>query len=130
MARRYRLMLVDDSRLVRKTYARLLELEDDLTVEWDVGSGREALRQIADAETAPDLVLLDWNLPHLSGAALVQAVRRRCPRARLLVASGAAALSETVREAGADAYVQKGDPSHLLDAVWRVLEGPRTNGAA
>jgi DNA-binding response OmpR family regulator len=128
MDRSYRLMLVDDSRLVRNTYARLLELEDGLKVAWTPEDGREALRAIARADAPPDLIVLDWNLPGLSGEDLVQTVRQRCPQARLLVASGTSALTDAVRQAGADAYVQKGEPAELRAAVWRVLGRARTDG--
>lgn len=49
-----RLLLVDDHPMMRKGVAQLLELEDDLSVVGEAGSGEEALRLAAELD--PDMI--------------------------------------------------------------------------
>jgi DNA-binding NarL/FixJ family response regulator len=79
-------------------------------------SAGEALAAVAGAD--PDVVLLDTlGSPH--DTALMEAIRARVPRARVIVYSGYVHIMEL--GGGADAYVAKGDDEHeLLAAIRRV----------
>jgi DNA-binding NarL/FixJ family response regulator len=79
-------------------------------------SAGEALDAVAAAD--PDVVLLD-TMGSPSDTTLMDAIRERAPRARVVVLSGYVRLLEL--GAGADAYVAKGDDEcELLDAIRRV----------
>lgn len=69
-----RILIVDDSRAMRLIVARTLRLagydEHELVEATD---GREALDVVADEP--PDIVLCDWNMPHMSGLELLTALR-------------------------------------------------------
>ena len=76
----------------------------------------------------PDLVLLDWELPGLSGRQLLRLLRFERPEIRVLVLSGRPEAEEAARAAGADAFVGKGDStSHLLQ-VLQELRDSRDRG--
>lgn len=66
-------LVVDDSKVIRKVARHILE-----TLEFEVreaGDGREALDQcLADM---PDVILLDWNMPVMSGLDFLRALRER-----------------------------------------------------
>ena len=68
-----RVLIADDSRVMRQIVVRTLR---QAGYEWDVveaADGAQALDMIAADE--PDLVLSDWNMPHMSGIELLRALR-------------------------------------------------------
>lgn len=71
--------------------------------------GASALAVIADQ--APDLVILDWNMPDLHGIDLLKAIRADYPAARLPVIMCSARTAPrdiaAAREAGADEFITK-----------------------
>ncbi|MGZ6741014.1 MAG: response regulator, partial [Nocardioides sp.] len=68
-----RALVLDDSRAMRMVLVRLLRDRG-----WDVveaGDGQQALDVMAGAP-APDLALIDWNMPVMNGLEFVRAVRK------------------------------------------------------
>jgi DNA-binding NarL/FixJ family response regulator len=73
MDRRYRVLIVDDVPEVREALRWALENEADLVVVGEAGDGVEALNHTA--VLAPDVVILDIELPGLDGYAVTRALR-------------------------------------------------------
>ncbi len=68
-------LIIDDSRAMRTILSRmLLELGFESTTLAD--HGRHAL-ELIDGRPAPDLVLVDWNMPEMSGIEFIEALRGR-----------------------------------------------------
>jgi two-component system chemotaxis response regulator CheB len=67
IARRVRVMIVDDALVVRGLFARWVEAEPDLQVVASLRTGREAVNQVERAD--PDVVVLDIDMPELDGIA-------------------------------------------------------------
>jgi two-component system, chemotaxis family, protein-glutamate methylesterase/glutaminase len=65
IARRIRVMIVDDAVVVRGLFARWVEAEPDLEVVASLRTGRDAVSQIERAD--PDVVVLDVEMPELDG---------------------------------------------------------------
>jgi len=66
-------LIVDDSKVIRKVARHILE-----TLEFQVdeaGDGREALSRCE--ASMPDVVLLDWNMPVMSGMEFLKLLRQR-----------------------------------------------------
>jgi len=101
-------LVVEDEQDIAGLIKHTLERSGDAAVE-TVGRGDEALRIIA-ADT-PDLVILDLNLPVLSGDEICRMLRQRAETANLPVIMLTARTSESDRVAGldlgADDYVTK-----------------------
>ena len=114
-----RILVVEDEQDIAGLIKHTLERQGEVQVDI-VGAGDVALRTITDAP--PDLVILDLNLPVLSGIEVCRILRSRPATARLPVIMLTARTSESDRVAGldlgADDYVTK--PFSLRELAARV----------
>lgn len=106
-----RLFLCDDNPEYR-TLARVV-LEARYEIVGEAGDGIEALELAPRA--LPDVVLLDLNMPRLSGYETLPRLREVLPEARIVVLTSGRADDEQDRalEAGADGFLVK--PASILD---------------
>lgn len=126
MSEPIRLLLADDQALVRGALASLLELESDLTVVAQVGSGDRVVSEAA--RTNAQVALLDVEMPGLDGIAAAEALARELPQCRSLIVTtfGRPGFLRRAMEAGASGFLVKDTPStQLADAVRRVHAGLR-----
>lgn len=100
-----RILLVDDEQLLRRSFGRLLRQHGFQVTE--AAGGAEAL-SLYSADSH-DLVILDLDMPGMSGEATQVELLRRDPDARVMFASGHADPQRevVVRERGARAFLQK-----------------------
>nr|WP_194420149.1 response regulator transcription factor [Microbacterium sp. A18JL241] len=125
-AAQIRLVIVDDQAMLRGAIAALLELEDDLSVVGVAGDGDEAVRVVT--ESAPDVCLMDIQMPGTDGIAATQAVRAASTGTRVLIVTTFArpGYLRAALDAGASGFVVKDAPAEqLADAVRRVHAGLR-----
>jgi DNA-binding NarL/FixJ family response regulator len=108
-------LLVDDQAKVRSALRLLLNHEPDIEV---LGEAVDATGLLDWVKVAcSDLVLLDWELPGFSPDLLV-ALREICPALAVVAMSGKPEARRAALDAGADAFVSKGDPpERLLEAI-------------
>lgn len=112
-----RVLIVDDSVVVRRLVARVLEEDPDIEVVGVAANGRIALAKIAQLQ--PDVVTLDIEMPELDGLATLAELRPRWPRLPVIMFStlterGAEATLEAL-SLGASDYVTK--PTGLHNAA-------------
>jgi PAS domain S-box-containing protein len=121
---RQRILIADDHEVMRRGVRGLLESHDEWAVCGEAFEGKEAV--VKSRELRPDLIIMDINMPGLTGIAAAQQIRRENPSAKILFFS-VHESSQTVREvmnAGAQGYVAKSRAGHdLVDAVRNVLSG-------
>ncbi|MGM7670925.1 response regulator [Microbacterium sp. A93] len=125
-AKQIRLVIADDQAMLRGALAALLELEDDLTVVGVAGDGEAAVELVA--QTAPDVCLMDIQMPGMDGIAATQAVRAASAHTRVLIVTTFArpGYLRAALDAGASGFVVKDAPvEQLADAVRRVHAGLR-----
>jgi DNA-binding NarL/FixJ family response regulator len=106
---RLRVVLVDDHPVYREGLAKLL-MECDVDVVAQAGNGPEAISIVE--EIAPDVVVMDLNMPGMSGVEVTRRLTEQNPASRVLVVS-VSAQEEDVTEAilaGASGYVLKDGP--------------------
>ena len=121
-----RILLADDQAMVRSALAALLALEDDFEVVAEVGRGDEVVA--AARASAPDVALLDIEMPGLDGLAAAAALRQELPGCRVVILTtfGRPGYLRRAMEAGALGFVVKDAPAEqLADAVRRVAAGER-----
>ncbi|RBP38073.1 LuxR family two component transcriptional regulator [Roseimicrobium gellanilyticum] len=118
------ILIVDDHFVVRSGLSASLEVESDIVVIGEAKRGDEVLQ--AYQRRRPDVVLMDLQLPGLSGVQATAALRAHDPQARILVYSTFARDDEVqaALDAGAAGYVQKSAlRDELLSALRRVAAG-------
>jgi DNA-binding NarL/FixJ family response regulator len=104
-----RVVIADDHPAYRSTLARVLR-ENGIDVVAEVSNGESAIR--AALETQPDVVVMDLNMPGVSGLEATRRLSHEAPSTRVLVLS-VSAQEEDVTEAiqaGAHGYVLKDGP--------------------
>ncbi|MEH0935591.1 response regulator transcription factor [Micromonospora psammae] len=116
-------MVVDDHPMWREGVARDLT-EAGHQVVATSGEGRQAVR--VAAAVRPDVVVLDLQLPDISGVAVVQGLRAVLPQVRVLMLSASGEQQDVLDavKAGATGYLLKSAaPAEFLDAVRRTAAG-------
>lgn len=131
-----RLLIVDDHAMLRESLADLLRHQDDIRVVGQAGDARQALRAVA--RQRPDIVLLDLDLPDMTGVEVARRIVAEYPDVTVIMMSGFAD-SEAITQAmaaGARGYLDK---SIGLEPLVRALRsaaqgidvfvgGPRPTG--
>ena len=119
-----RLLLVDDHTLFRTGLRLIVQDHPSVSSIAEAGSVAEACAlQLADT----DLVLLDIQLPGMSGLDGLRLIRQACPKARIVLVSASVA-PDAVNEArvrGADGFLPKSASGEdILDAITCALAPP------
>ena len=113
-----RVLVVEDNELNLKLFCDLLRAHE--FVAEPVRDGREAVEQARTFE--PDLIVMDIQMPHVSGYELIGALKRDEALGRVPIMAVTAYAGredeERIRAAGADAYVSK--PISLMRFVEEV----------
>ncbi|NLM46388.1 MAG: response regulator [Firmicutes bacterium] len=102
-----KVLVVDDVPQTRKDIIRLLYFEEDMQVVGEAGDGKEALQKIA--ELAPDVVLMDINMPVMDGITAAEKVSLLYPRTAVIIVSiqGETEYLKKAMVAGARDYLVK-----------------------
>ncbi|PZG15524.1 DNA-binding response regulator [Spongiactinospora gelatinilytica] len=117
-----RVLIADDQDTVRGGLAALLGLEPDIHVVAEVARGDLVLKAVAEHE--PDVVLLDIEMPGLSGLDVAE----RLPGRRVIIVNtfGRPGYLTRALDTGVAGFVVKDAPAaELADAVRRVMNGER-----
>ncbi len=100
-------LIVDDSRVIRRVSRHILE-SLDFAVE-EAENGQQALDQCD--QTMPDVILLDWNMPVMTGIEFITRLRQhpqgRQPKVVFCTTENDIAHIREAISAGADEYVMK-----------------------
>lgn len=114
-------LVVDDSKVIRKVARHILETLNFAVDE--AGDGREALDR-CDA-SMPDVVLLDWNMPVMSGMEFLRTLRQgghqRQPKVVFCTTENDLAHIRAAIEAGADEYVMKPFDRETLHSKLQIV---------
>lgn len=113
-------LIVDDSKVIRKVARHILE-----TLQFQVAEasdGNEALDQCANRQ--PDVILLDWNMPIMSGMEFLRAYRAANESGAKVIfcttENGIAHIQAAI-DAGADEYVMKPFDRETLETKLQMV---------
>jgi len=114
-------LVVDDSKVIRKVARHILETLD-FTVS-EAGDGQEALD--ACRAGTPDVVLLDWNMPVMSGIEFLRALGQeeftQRPKVIFCTTENGIAHIRAAIDAGADEYVMKPFDRETLQSKFELV---------
>lgn len=114
-------LVVDDSKVIRKVARHILEGMDFTVTE--AADGREALDHCV--ATTPDVILLDWNMPVMSGMEFLRALRETTlasrPKVVFCTTENGSAHIRAAIDAGADEYVMKPFDRETLESKLQIV---------
>ena len=121
--RNIKVFLVDDHPIVREGVRSYLT-NHAINVVGEASDAKEALRKVR--KLAPDVIVLDVNLPTIDGGELARRLRRLVPKSKLIAFSIHSSEEYVVKMArcGVQGYVTKDRPAgELLEAIKTVFSG-------
>jgi two-component system nitrate/nitrite response regulator NarL len=123
-SRRIKLLLVDDHPVVRKGIGACLARHQHLVI---VGEAADGLEAVTKAKALlPDIVLMDIDMPNMTGLAATEVLRQELPQVKVLILSMHQRAEYLLRilQSGARGYVLKAASSEeLLKAIETVSAG-------
>lgn len=119
-----RILLIDDHTLFRSGLKQLLQRHDDFDIIAEAADGVEGVKRAKAFQ--PDVILLDLNMPGLSGLETLQLLVQDIPSAAvviLTVSEEAEELTEALRQGALGYLVKNIDVDVLVSAVRRTAAG-------
>jgi DNA-binding NarL/FixJ family response regulator len=129
-SRPIRVLIADDHPLFRAGVASVLGCHADMEVVGEAADGVQAV-ELAQS-TSPDVVLMDLQMPQMSGLAAISAIRQTCPAVRILVVTtyGGDVQSARALRLGASGYLLKDAlRTDLVDAIRKAVTTPQAGTA-
>jgi len=123
-SRRHQVLIVDDHPVVRTGLRELIAGENDLEVCGEAADMTEAIQAMESSR--PEVVVLDLSLKDSHGLGLIEQLRARNERVKILVwsAHDESLFAERVLRAGAMGYLSKREtPERVVDGIRQVLQG-------
>ncbi len=114
--------IVEDHKDYRESLTYLLASSGEFVVEWSFDSAEAALESSTDA----DVILLDINLPEMSGIEAITLLKAKHPAVRIIMLTILEDDTNVVKsiQNGADGYVlKKTNPLKIMEAICQVYEG-------
>lgn len=130
-ANRLRLLLADDHPFVREGIRSFLADVPDIEIVGEAATGEEAVEMTASLR--PDILLLDINLPGISGIEALRLIKSKVPGTKVLVLSVHNNKEYVIQgaKAGAQGYLLKdAPPEELLQALRAIQNGQRYYSAS
>jgi DNA-binding NarL/FixJ family response regulator len=121
---RIRLLLAEDHPVVRRGLRSILGQYPHIELLDEATDGQQALSKAK--ELAPDVVLMDIEMPHLNGLTVTEALAKEVPSIRVLILSTHSTVHHALRilKSGARGYVLKqASPEELVKAIETVAGG-------
>lgn len=119
MDEKLRLMIVDDNPHARKALSALISTMDGLNVVDEASDGEDALSKIECQ--APDMVLMDVQMPVMDGLQATQIIKSRWPQIKVIVLTLYADYQSQAHQVGADAFLIKGCPMEEMTSTIHSL---------
>ncbi|WP_296403530.1 response regulator [Psychrobacter sp.] len=121
-----KVLVVDDHDLVRMGISRMLTDDADIEVIGEADSGETAIRMVK--ALAPDVVLLDVNMPNIGGVETTKRLRQFDDKVKILAVSSVSSqpYPSMLLKAGVNGYITKGTPlEEMIKAIKKVYQGSK-----
>ena len=117
-----RILIVDDSAMVRAALRAMLEDEIGWAVCAEAGDGRQAIAMAL--ELKPDLIVLDLSMPVMNGLDAARELRTRLPSVLMVMFTSfdQADVHQSAMSVGISKVVSKAAPDNLYRTVHALLD--------
>ncbi|MBW5470383.1 response regulator [Brevibacillus formosus] len=119
-----RVVLVDDQTMIRQGLGYVIKMQKDMEVSGEASNGEEAVQIVG--EIIPDVVLMDVQMPNMSGIDATREITRLHPSIKVLILTTFDTYDYIVDgiRAGAVGYMLKdSDSQDMLDLIRRAHQG-------
>jgi DNA-binding NarL/FixJ family response regulator len=102
-----KVLLADDHEMVREGLSQILMESDGISVIAKAGDGSEAVRLTKQMQ--PDVVVLDYTMPKIDGAAATEIIRKSVPKTKILILTAHENVHYAIKalQSGAHGFVLK-----------------------
>jgi DNA-binding NarL/FixJ family response regulator len=119
-----RVVIVEDDKILLQTYKQLIEAEEGITIVNGYTSFENAERYLTNDQ--PDVILMDIQLPGMSGIEAIPFVKKQLPRTHVLMLTVFESEQQIFQALsnGASGYITKDSSSQkIIDSLWEVKDG-------
>ena len=119
-------MIVDDHKMIREGLKQILEFDGEIHVVDEADNGQECLKKLRSAK--PDIILLDINMPVLSGIETLQELKKKRKKYKVLMLTVHNEIEYLLKavDIGIDGYLLKdSDSAELKRAINTVYNGEK-----
>lgn len=124
MTEKIRIVLADDEPFVRKGLCYIIEMQDDMEIVGECANGKEVIKVVL--ETAPDMVIMDIQMPDLSGIIATKNIMSLLPTTKVVLLTTFDVqqyVFDGIR-AGAVGYILKDtETEEMLDSIRAMNRG-------
>ncbi len=113
------IFLAEGERHVLNSLRLLLEEQNEFEILGEAQSAEVLLTRVC--KVAPDVILLDWNLPGIHHQRLIKALCECCPDAKLIIISVRPEDEKIVREYRLDCFIPKQLPPDSFLALLKSM---------
>ncbi|MBI2980487.1 MAG: response regulator transcription factor [Chloroflexi bacterium] len=121
---RIKVLIVDDHVLFRRGITAVLANQENLEIVGEASDGLEAIEKAK--QIAPDVILMDLNMPRCSGLEAIQALQSEMPQINILVLTVSEMETDLFAaiKFGATGYLlKKTEPDELVRAIMDIASG-------
>ncbi len=122
----YSILIADDHQLIIDGISKILQEEKSVSAVYTASNGNEAIAMVNKYDV--DCVLMDVNMPVLSGYEATKIIKEQHPHVKIIVVSmlSDASVIAKLLKAGADAFIIKNTgKEELLRAITKVINGEK-----
>lgn len=124
MTKKIRIVLADDEPFVRKGLCYIIEMQDDMEIVGECKDGKEAIK--ITLETAPDMVIMDIQMPEISGIMATKNIMSILPNTKIVLLTTFDVQQYVLDgiRAGAVGYILKDtETEEMLDSIRAMNRG-------
>jgi two-component system, NarL family, response regulator DegU len=118
------ILLVDDHKLFREGVKRILEMEEGFQIVAEASDGEEAMNMAAEYQ--PNVILMDINMPKMTGVQATQRIKEKSPDSHVIILSihdDENYVYKSLRSGASGYLLKEMDSDSLIEAIHSVARG-------